>query len=130
MKKSLKYNLLSFFIVILLTGCGLNIEEINVSESIAEEKDIERNSWLDNSDSVSKEEKYTEYMKEYLQEKLMEIEGVDNIFIDVASMEADKVNVEVIFDDSIQGKEDVMKSMEIALAEFFPEGTVVTVKEK
>lgn len=105
--------------------------ELNVLESNEEGNTVEQVLLTDGSYDVSeKEEKYTEYIKEYLQEKFLEIEGIDNISINIVREEnVDCVDVEVVFDESMQEKEALIESIEMVLMKIFPEGTIITVKE-
>ena len=65
-----------------------------------------------------------------MKEKFLEIEGIDNISINIVREEnVDCVDVEVVFDESMQEKEALIESIEMVLMKIFPEGTIITVKE-
>lgn len=136
MKKIFKYNFLIFVCLMLLTGCGsdgrkMAYGELNVLESSEKENTVEQVLLTDGSYDVSeKDEKYTEYIKEYLRGKFLEIEGIDNISINIVREEdVDSVDVEVVFGEPMQEKEALIESIEMVLMKYFPEGTIITVKE-
>lgn len=62
--------------------------------------------------------------------KFLEIEGIDNISINIVREEdVDSVDVEVVFGEPMQEKEALIESIEMVLMKYFPEGTIITVKE-
>ena len=109
-----KSNYLFFFLLIgLFTACGAKENRPEVSGKISDEE---------------KEEKYLQYIEDYLNETLIKMEEIEDIDIEFAHEgKAYDVTVKIDYADSVQSTETINEAIEEGLQKFLPEEMNITI---
>ena len=112
-------------LICMVTACAK--EDIYNGESDS----VQRVDWEEKVFSEGeKAQKQVQYQKDYIKNTLTKIDGVDDVEIEiVCEGDAFEVNATVDYASSLQNIEDMNKSIEEALKNYFPEATKVAVTE-
>lgn len=136
MKKNTIIFFFPFFFMWIVTACG-GKESVNFHKDsdamqvVAEEKEYLLTEDFDNMSDEEKKQKYIQHMEAYLKETLINVDGIDDIDIEiVCDANVLDVDVRIDYSDSLLSIEDINKSVEASLEKFFPEGTNLSITKK
>lgn len=127
-----KSNYLFFFLLIgLFTACGAKENRPEVSDAtqpVTEKIDVLLTNASGKISDEEKEEKYIQYIEDYLNETLIKVEGIEDIDIELAHEgEAYDVTVKIDYADSVQSVETINEAIEESLQKFLPEEMNITI---
>ena len=127
-----KSNYLFFFLLIgLLTACGAKETSSKVSDAtqpVTEKIDVLLTEVSGKISDEEKEEKYIQYIEDYLNETLIKVEGIEDIDIELTHEgEAYDVTVKIDYADSVQSVETINEAIEESLQKFLPEEMNITI---